>query len=134
MKKLHLVKQLDKHGCTIACLATILGKPYFHIRAILHEKNARLRNRYVEPEYIGLNCREAQKALDQMFDQPCQFIQFVSCKQLAKHCILYLCPLEGCYDSIHTIVFDAQSRQILDPAGELKNLDKFNVVCCIEIQ
>lgn len=135
MEKLQRVQQLDKHGCSIACLAMIVGKSYFQVRAILHETTEKLLNKFVLPENIGLHCRDLYEALNQTFDVSCKFIKFVSLTKLTKHCILYVCPLAGCYDYIHSVIFDAERHCIIDPFED-KNFDinEYNVICCIEVQ
>lgn len=134
MKKLKLVKQLDKYGCTIACLSMITEISYFDVRKILHQEIDRMKNKCVSPTEIGLNCLPLKEALEKIFNIPCRFIKFLSFSKLKKHCILYICPLMGAYEFVHTIVFDAKNRRIIDPMDNLKNLNEFNIICCIEIQ
>ncbi|KKL84766.1 hypothetical protein LCGC14_1961500, partial [marine sediment metagenome] len=57
-----IVKQLDRYGCTIACLSMILGIQYFELREILHKKVRRLRDYVTEPNSIGFNCVEFQNS------------------------------------------------------------------------
>lgn len=134
MRKLKQIKQLDKYGCTIACLSMITKIPYFETRTILHEKIDRLKKASPLYKDIGLNCRELQEALINIFNIQCKFIKFSSLRKLKNHCILYICPLEGGYDYVHAVVFDVMKRRILDPSCRLKNLNEHNVLCCIEIQ
>jgi len=133
MKKLKLVKQIDRHGCTIACLAMITGKPYFHIRTILHEKIDRLKNIPINPRGMGLYCNEFHIALTQIFKIPCKPIKFTSLRQLKNHCIIFTCPLTGNLTDTHAVVFDAENRCILDPMNQLKNLQEHNIYCCLEL-
>lgn len=136
MRKIKLTRQLDQHGCTIACLSMITKIPYFQVRTILHNKIDRLKN-YVYPTHIGLSCVDLQEALEKIFNIPCRFVKFLSLGKLKNHCILYICPITGCYNnggSVHAIIFDAKRRRLIDPAGELLNLKNHNIICCIMIQ
>jgi len=134
VQKLKPVEQLDQCGCTIACLAMILEMPYFQVRTELHSTIDRLKKPCVPYTEIGLNCVDMQVILEREFSKPCQFIKFLSLSKLKKHCMLYICPLEGGYSGIHAVMFDAISRKLIDPtAHKIINLDNFNVMCCIEI-
>lgn len=135
MKTLRLVKQLDECGCTIACMSMITGIPYFEIRSRLHsECSDAMKAGITDYKLIGLYCTEQQEFLEKIFGIPCRFIKFLSLNKLKKHCILSVCGLRG--QGCHSIVFDAKIRCILDPwnGKEIKDLDKHNVKCCIEIR
>ena len=135
MEEIKQVIQLDKYGCTIACMAMILDMQYFDLRKILHEKIDRLTGR-TNPEFIGLNCGPMKDALETMFDVQCRFIKFESLGDLRKHCILFICPLGGCYVFVHTVIYDAQQKRLIDPdqRDTIASLENYNVVCCLEIQ
>lgn len=134
MEKIKPVHQLDKYGCTIACISMVTGIPYFDIRTILHKEIDKFKT-YVCPTLIGLNPGDLLEALKEIFDTPCRFIKFSSLRVLKNHCILYLCPLSGTHSGAHAIVFDAKSRKLIDtsPYGELSDLKDYNVTCCIEL-
>ena len=138
MKKLKLVEQLDHWGCGIACLAMITRKSYFEIRNILHLKLPRMQRGPYEPIGIGLRCEETKEILEKIFNIPCEFIKFISLNELKKHCILVVSPLCGHHaGGSHGIIFDAKKNCILDPSDQLckiSNLNKHNVICCLEIQ
>ena len=137
MEKIKPIKQLDKKGCTIACMAMVTDKSYFEIRAILHDEVDRLKKDSPIPDILmGLYCNEFKDALEKIFDIRCKYIKFLSLKKLKKHCVLYLVPLSGHYGGSHTIVFDAVKRRIIDPFSSIEkiNLDEHNVSCCIELQ
>lgn len=142
MRKLELIRQMDKHGCTVACLATIVGEKYFAIREILHLNVERLMEL---PQYrktavhldacsgVGLYSHEFEDILKRCFKLRCSFVKFHSLQKLKKHCILFLVPLVSYEYGSHTVVFDAKSKCILDPSDEIENLDSHNVACCLQV-
>lgn len=133
MIELKLIKQMDKYGCTIACLSMLTGTPYFEMRDILHRRLDRLR-KIVDPQDIGLSCRQLKNTLKHLFGIESEFIKFHSLERLETTCVLYICPLAGPYDSQHTIIYNHATNKILDPTSELRTLEDFNVTCCLSIQ
>ncbi len=134
MEKLKRVHQLDKHGCTIACLAMLTDMSYFMVREMTQFKIPRLTNQApVHPEMIGLYPIEFRYILREIYDIPCRLIRFAPLKQTKKHCVLWITPLTWEGGGSHVIVFDAKRRRILDPMDYVKNLDQHNVACCLEI-
>ena len=134
MEVLERVQQLDNCGCSIACLSMITGEPYFGVREILHKNIERMKDKYVAPEVIGLVFPDLQVALSDIFNIQCRFVKFTSLRKLKRHCILGICSLYGSImQQSHSVVFDAKKRKLLDPLNTIKNLDKVNVYCCLEI-
>lgn len=134
MKKLKHIIKLDQYGCSIACIAMITNKSYFEIRDIVHKNVSRLKNKWSDHRYIGLYPQEMLDTLKSIFKRPCKFIKFSSLRKLKKHCILFICSIEGERTGGHAIIFDTKARRILDPDNMMKNLNGCNVFCCIEIQ
>lgn len=132
MRELKLVKQLDKHGCTIACIAMLTGKSYFRMREILHDRLDQFRH-FVEPTKIGLNCEPFRNALKDLFDIDSQFIKFYSLELLETTCAVTICSLAGPYAGQHTVIFDHIAGKILDPLDKITTLDNHNVANCISI-
>lgn len=134
MRKLKRVQQLDKYGCTIACLAMIIDKPYFATRETIQSKIERLSKQPpVQPEFIGLYYTEFRDVLRYTFNIQCRFIKLSSLRQVKKHCVLWIVPLEWDGRIVHAMMFDAQKRCILDPMGLIKNLEEYNIASCLEI-
>ena len=76
---------------------------------------------------------EFKEILEQVYYVQCKFIKFSSLMRMKKHCVLWVTPLMWLESGSHVVMFDAIKRRILDPAGVLKNLDEYNVACCLEI-
>jgi len=112
----------------------ITDMSYFMVREMTQDKVARLsQNPPVPPQFIGLYGGEVANILEQIYEVPCKFVKFSSLIQMKKHCILWVTPLIWIDGGTHVVVFDADKRCILDPMNMLKNLDEYNVACCIEI-
>lgn len=153
MRKLKLVKQIDTHGCGVACIAMISGKKYFEVREVLHSNIKRLMKlpnfqndifskdletgvstKICPCKYdVGIYSSEFENVLKKCLGLQCSFIKFHSLRTIKKHCILFLVRLSGYEHGSHAVVFDAKSRRILDPCDELKNLDDHNVACCLQV-
>lgn len=130
MKQLKIVKQLDQHGCSIACLAMVTGKPYFKIREIIHTNINRMGHGFVQPDAIGLGMSETIDLLAYKFNIQSKRIKFISLDKLTNHCILIMS-----YKTYnHEVIFDAVSRCILDPLGKTIDLSKYKVTDCIELR
>ena len=134
MKKLKHVKKLDQNGCTFACIAIITGKSYFEIRDAAHKYVPRLYNIWVDHHFLGLYAQEIIDFLKSGFGIQSKLIKFVSLRALKKHCVLFICPLNGDRRYGHGVVFDAKKCCIIDPDEILEDLKDWNVFCCIEIQ
>jgi len=134
-RQLEFIEQLDQYGCTIACMAMIVGMSYFELREMMHRKMDKFRHGFVKPGNIGFGCIEFKLYLKQWFGISSEFIKFCDLDDLKQHCVLWIAPLTGPYTYIHAVVFDSCTRRILDPnlQDKIKNLDKHNVVCCIAI-
>ncbi len=139
VRNLKGVKQEDQYGCTFACLATITGLSYSTAKDIFH-KNFNNDN-YPKGKWSSLTPPMMLEALNDIFGIPCRVVKFISLDALRKNCILYVCPLEGCYDGVHVVVFDSNKRELFDPgelfcksSEQLSDLEESNVISCVEIQ
>ncbi len=152
MKKLKYVRQLDYQGCSIACMAMIVGMKYFELREFLWNSRKRVDFRYNGPKgmsgQIGLYEGEFKDVLEKLFDIKTRAIQFQSIGKLRKHCLLLICRIDD-MSNRHYLVFDAKARKILDPSGCVFNnklqitkdadgrspvFSDYNVSHCLEIQ
>lgn len=128
MKHLNHVKQLDRLGCSLACLAMVTGKSYFAVREVAHQYVPRLKNICIEPNYIGLYPMEMLALLKaEPFNISSQFIRFISLGRLQRHCILSLCPLNGDHLHTHAVVYDAVARCLIEPSGKPLDFKLYNV-------
>ncbi len=125
---------MDESGCSIACLAMITNRSYFSTREVLHQKVARLKNRFVEPMWIGLYAKELLEILTKLFKRPCREIEFTSLKKLKKHCILIVHISGQPIERTHSMIFDAKRRCIIDPLSQYDNLDNCSVRHCLEME
>ncbi len=137
MKNIKLVKQMDEHGCTIACLSMVTGVSYFQMRATMYEEVSRLRIRNDPLPYrqIGLTLTEMQDILVGAFRMKVRFIKFIDLKLLKKHCIIIVCGID--MDPTicgHAIVYDAKDKILVDPLNEITHLEEHNIISCMEIQ
>jgi len=133
IKKLKLVEQLDKDGCTTACLAMLLNKSYFDMRKYIHLNVERFKNHY--------NCYscclyffEIKEILDKLKIKN-EFIKFESFDKLKGHNILSA-SIIGPVHSAHSIIFDGKTRKILDPSrkSEYDHIKhNYNIYKCIQI-
>lgn len=118
---MNLIRQLDKGGCTTACIAMIGGTSYEHIRGNVFRDES----------------HEMKRFLDSEFNIKSRFIKFTKLKDIKNDCILVIAQLDlnigpGC--SLHAIVYDAKKKKILDPdISNIKDLSGHNVVQCLEI-
>lgn len=151
MKKLRYIQQLDSWGCSIACMAMLVDMNYFSLRQFLYENDDKIEYSYNAGRNLGGNVHitqsEFKKILKILFNLESNWIQFISVRELKKHCLLALSPLHG--GDGHGVVFDAKRRKILNPCRNStmnyrlwskdtkdKSLPvvKYNVYQCLEIQ
>lgn len=126
---MNLIKQLDREGCSTACVAMISGTCYEYVKemACIITGSPNFRN----------DSHSMKRFLDNEFNIKSRFIKFNRLKDLKNDSILIVARIDlnlgpGC--SVHAIVYDAKKKRILDPDdSDIKDLSNHNVIQCMEI-
>lgn len=143
--KMRLIKQLDRHGCTVACLAMLLNKDYYTIRQLL-DLYTEILPRLAPPKdpkksSVGFDLSmypheitQILKALDPGIE--CEYIKWE--QSLKDLILLSVVPIDS-YRTAHAVVCDGEQEVIYDPMldepiGTKEYLKDCNIVNAIQIK
>lgn len=134
-----LVQQLDREGCTIACLAMLLNCDYYEMRKKLDDLNhsfSHLLSRWGEPEFIlTFYPKEICGVLLQLriISEYVKWYENEDKNDNNSTHILLLSPAKH-PEYTHAVIY--HDRMIYDPTKDKpqpNNLENFNVHCCIRV-
>lgn len=130
MRLIKHVKSMEHYGCAITCIAMIARISYWEVREKLSKVSLRHHSKLMDLRFLQMQADEIYDLLRTHFNIRCRGVKFI--EPMKNHCILFITPIYLSHSG-HAVVWDAKQKKILDPDGEIINLDNFNIYYCIEI-
>lgn len=117
-RKLRMVEQQHTNGCFIACLAMLTGKTYRQAFSLIHPDKDYDSIGHYEP--IGLSPEESIKRMEELGlgPDPRPLRNLVNLRRTA----LIMIRWKYSPTLLHGIVFDASTKQLLNPNGSIRPL------------